>query len=185
MSFAFSLLGRTLKQCSFQTVYVLSSPVCFPLHNLSLSIADAIGVHVSTIYRELSRNSNKRGGYAHNAHEMAMDRQNRVVKNATISMRTKFECLQHIRVDLWSPEQISGYLKLKGISVSHTTIYKWVKEDKEAGGNLFEFLRHKGRKRNPTLINAPLPETSLTGHLLKTGLRKPTENVSATGKWIS
>lgn len=110
-------------------------------------IADAIGVHISTIYRELSRNSNKRGGYAHNAHEMAMDRQNRVVKNATISMRTKFECLQHIRVDLWSPEQISGYLKLKGISVSHTTIYKWVKEDKEAGGNLFEFLRHKGRKR--------------------------------------
>lgn len=110
-------------------------------------IADAIGVHISTIYRELSRNSNKRGGYAHNAHEMAMERQERVAGNARIPAGIKFECLQHIRVDQWSPEQISGYLKKKGVKVSHTTIYKWVREDKEAGGTLFESLRHKGRRR--------------------------------------
>ena len=48
-------------------------------------IAEALGVHISTIYRELSRNKNKRGGYAHNAHEMAMERQERIVKNATIN----------------------------------------------------------------------------------------------------
>lgn len=114
-------------------------------------IAEALNVHVSTIYRELSRNQNKRGGYARNAHEMAMERQERIVKNATISTTTRFECLQHIRADDWSPEQISGAMKLKGISVSHTTIYKWVKEDKLAGGTLFEHLRHKGhrRKENP------------------------------------
>ena len=35
------LLGRILKQCSFQTVYVLSSPVRFSLHSLSPSIASA------------------------------------------------------------------------------------------------------------------------------------------------
>lgn len=114
-------------------------------------IAAAIGVHISTIYRELNRNCNKRGGYAHNAHEMAMERQERVAKNSTISTRTKFECLQHIRVDQWSPEQISGRMKLKGVKVSHTTIYKWVAEDKVAGGTLSEHLRHKGsrRKTNP------------------------------------
>ncbi len=114
-------------------------------------IADALGVHKSTIYRELSRNSNKRGGYAHNAHEMAMERQERVAKNAKIPPKVKFECLQHIKVDDWSPEQISGALKNKGIQVSHTTIYKWVDEDKLAGGTLFEHLRHKGhrRKANP------------------------------------
>ena len=43
-------------------------------------IANAVGVHKSTIYRELARNTNKRGGYAHNAHEMAMERQERVKK---------------------------------------------------------------------------------------------------------
>lgn len=114
-------------------------------------IANALGVHKSTIYRELSRNRNKRGGYAHNAHEMAMERQERIVKNGSISSKTKFECLQHIRLDDWSPEQISGTMKANGIKVSHTTIYKWVAEDKAAGGTLFEHLRHKGhrRKENP------------------------------------
>lgn len=108
-------------------------------------------MHVSTIYRELSRNRNKRGGYAHNAHEMAMERQERVAGNATIPGKTRFDCLQHIRVDDWSPEQISGVMKAKGVKVSHTTIYKWVREDKDAGGTLFEHLRHKGhrRKSNP------------------------------------
>lgn len=110
-------------------------------------IAQALNVHVSTVYRELSRNSNKRGGYAHNAHEMAMERQERIAKNATISMKVKFECLQHIRVDQWSPEEISGTLRKKDIKVSHTTIYRWVKEDKLAGGTLHEHLRHKGRRR--------------------------------------
>ncbi len=114
-------------------------------------IANKLGVHQSTIYRELKRNSNKRGGYAFNAHEMAMERQERVVANATIPAKVKFECLQHIKVDQWSPEQISGDMKRKGIKVSHTTIYKWVKEDRKAGGKLFEHLRHKGsrRKTNP------------------------------------
>lgn len=114
-------------------------------------IAEALNVHISTIYRELSRNRNKRGSYAHNAHEMAMERQERVVRNATISNSSKFACLQHIRVDDWSPEQISGVMKKNGICISHTTIYKWVKEDKLAGGTLFEHLRHKGhrRKENP------------------------------------
>jgi IS30 family transposase len=108
-------------------------------------------VHQSTIYRELKRNSNKRGGYAFNAHEMAMERQERISKNATISPKVKFDCLQHIRIDQWSPEQISGKLKLRDINVSHTTIYRWIREDKMAGGNLYEHLRHKGhrKKENP------------------------------------
>ena len=95
-------------------------------------IAKAIGVHKSTIYRELTRNSNKRGGYAHNAHEMAMERQERIVKNATIPIKVKFECLQRIKVDQWSPEQISGVMRLKGINVSHTTIYSGSRRIKRA-----------------------------------------------------
>ena len=114
-------------------------------------IADKLHVHLSTIYRELKRNRNKSGNYAYNAHEMAMERRERIVKNSTISAKVKHECLQHIKVDQWSPEQISGYMRQKEIKVSHTTIYKWIKEDKEAGGTLFEHLRHKGhrRKTNP------------------------------------
>ena len=80
-----------------------------------------------------------------------MERQERIARNATITPKVKFKCLQHIRVDQWSPEQISGKLALEGIKVSHTTIYKWVKEDKERGGTLYLNLRHNGhrRKTNP------------------------------------
>ena len=86
-------------------------------------IAEAIGVHKSTVYREIKRNSNKLGRYAHNAHEMAAERQERIAKNASISKKLKFECLQRIKVDQWSPEQISGAMKKNGTGISHTTIY--------------------------------------------------------------
>lgn len=144
-------------------------------------IAAAVGVHVSTIYRELSRNSNKRGGYAHNAHEMAMERQERISGNARISNKTKFECLQHIRADQWSPEQISGNLREKGIKVSHTTIYKWIKEDKEAGGTLFEYLRHKGHRRKSN----PYKDVSARNIPNRTSIReRPTDaNGKRFGDW--
>lgn len=72
-----------------------------------------------------------------------------MVKNATISPKVKFECLQHLIVDQWPPEQISGTMKRKGVSVSHTTVDKWVAEDKAVGGALFKQLCHNGRKRSP------------------------------------
>ena len=110
-------------------------------------IAEALGVHLSTVYRELARNRNKRGGYAHNAHEMAMERRERVVRNRAIGGRTKFECLRLIRDRQWSPEQVSGYFRNLGVSVSHTLIYRWVREDKLNGGDLYLNLRHRGRRR--------------------------------------
>lgn len=115
---------------------------------------------------------------------MAMERQERVVKNATISKKTKFDCLQHIRVDDWSPEQISGVMKAKGISVSHTTIYKWVKEDKLADGTLFEHLRHKGHRRKRIHTKEPRQETYPTAHLSRSARQKLTGNALETGKWI-
>jgi IS30 family transposase len=72
-----------------------------------------------------------------------------MVKNATISPKVKFECLQHLIVDQCPPEQISGTMKRKGVSVSHTTVDKWVVEDKAVGGALFKQLCHNGRKRSP------------------------------------
>ncbi len=72
-----------------------------------------------------------------------------MVKNATISPKVKFECLQHLIVDQWPLEQIFGTMKCKDVSVSHTTVDKWVVEDKAVGGALFKQLCHNGRKRSP------------------------------------
>lgn len=108
-------------------------------------IANEIGVHQSTIYRELLRNSNKYGVYTRSAHEMTLERRERIPSNA-IAPDVKDECLRLLREFQWSPEQISGYMRGRGIKVSHTTIYRWVKRDRKDGGTLYKNLRNKGKK---------------------------------------
>ena len=49
----------------------------------------------------------------------------------------------------WSPDQISGRLKEKGIaSISHEAIYQHIWKNKRAGGVLYKQLRHNGKKYN-------------------------------------
>jgi IS30 family transposase len=44
----------------------------------------------------------------------------------------------------WSPEQIKGRLKIKGIPmVCATTIYGFIQKDKASGGELHKYLRHR------------------------------------------
>ncbi|MFZ5820171.1 MAG: IS30 family transposase [Chloroflexota bacterium] len=110
-------------------------------------IAEITGVSPSTISRELKRNTGERGYRPKQAHEKALLRrqgkaQQRIAP-ATWSLVEK-----QLQED-WSPEQISGRLKLQGISISHESIYQYVYADKQAGGTLWQHLRHpkKYRKR--------------------------------------
>ena len=49
----------------------------------------------------------------------------------------------------WSPEQISGRLRLdEVVSVSAEWIYRHVWENKRNGGDLYKHLRRRGKKRN-------------------------------------
>ena len=73
-------------------------------------------MHVSTVSRELRRNSHKRGYSAQHAQMLADER---------VAWREQ-----------WSPEQISGRLRLEGIAmVGKTTIYNWLHADKRSGGD--------------------------------------------------
>ncbi|WP_392421015.1 IS30 family transposase [Capnocytophaga canis] len=57
---------------------------------------------------------------------------------------------EKIRREQWSPQQIVGYCKKHEISmVSTEKIYQYIREDKEKGGDLYQYLRHqlKHRKR--------------------------------------
>lgn len=116
------------------------------------TIAEHLGVSPATIGREIKRNSTKRGCYSGKAaQERCDEKKERVAKNPAVPPKVKFEALALLRDEQWSPEQIAGAFKLQGKKVSHTTIYGWVYEDKEAGGDLWTQLRHRGkhRKRNP------------------------------------
>ena len=46
----------------------------------------------------------------------------------------------------WSPEQISGWLKLKAMgSISHERIYQPIWKDKPQEGKLYKHLQHRGK----------------------------------------
>lgn len=110
-------------------------------------IAKTLNVSVSTISREIKRNS-WRNKYRHKeAQELADGRKQRLANNHRIKNKVKQRILYYLTQEQWSPMQISGYLKREGISVSHEYIYQIIRADKKEGGILYTHLRHKGKHR--------------------------------------
>lgn len=113
--------------------------------HLQVEIADTIGVHKSTVSRELGRNKGKRGYRPKQAHRMAMARRCKAKVHIAPSTWALIERL--IRQD-WSPEQVSGWLrKTQGLRVSHEWIYQHILADKRAGGDLHRHLRCQKARR--------------------------------------
>ena len=113
-------------------------------HSLS-EIADVIGVHKSSVSRELNRNRGHRGYRPQQAQELASGRRLKAVSRITAEVWTIVERL--LRQD-WSPEQISGRLKKEqDIRISHEWIYQHVLADKQAGGDLYKHLRCQKQRR--------------------------------------
>ena len=85
-------------------------------------------IAASTISRELKRNRNKRGGYSPGlAKEIAMIRRERIVRNTALKAGVLARAMKLLTEKRWSPEQISGYLKLKGVKISKERIYQEVR----------------------------------------------------------
>ena len=110
-------------------------------------VARQIGCHRSTITREMKRNRGKRGYYGHvEAHKRFVNRQKNAFKFTRLTPEMCRKIENFIKQE-WSPEQISGYLKVyENIHISHETIYKYVLMDKKSGGFLWKHLRRKCRK---------------------------------------
>ena len=109
-------------------------------------IAEVIGVHKSSVSRELKRNRCERGYRPQQAHELALERRTKAIPRITAEIWAGVEDL--LRQD-WSPEQISGRLKKEqGIAISHEWIYQHVLAEQWAGGDLYKHLRcHKKRRK--------------------------------------
>ena len=105
-------------------------------------IAEEITIDRITLYREINRNKQKRGGYnAKWAQQLAEERKERFTCPRKLSLRIKNTIEEKLNQE-WSPEQITGYCKSKGIDmVSHQTIYGFINENKQQGGELFKKLR--------------------------------------------
>lgn len=109
-------------------------------------IAEKLGRHRSTVFREIKRNTfidravaDLSGYYCVTAHDMACERRLKLRKLARFS---------HVRQSVidrimhgWSPQQIAGRMRLERhpISVSHETIYKFAYS---ADGDAIKLWRH-------------------------------------------
>lgn len=117
---------------------------------LQSDIAKKLKRSKSTLSRELIRNKGKRGWRPKQSDRMAKEK---LSKRGSLNVKRASEAAweyakKRIKEDQWSPEQISGRLKLDGMeTISHETIYQKILEDKKAGGTLYKNLRCKKKRR--------------------------------------
>jgi IS30 family transposase len=108
-------------------------------------IAEVIGVHKSSVSRELRRNQGQRGYRPQQAHELAAARRQKVVPRITVE---DWKMVDNLLKQDWSPEQISGRLrKEQGIRISHEWIYQHILVDRRADGDLYKHLRCQKKRR--------------------------------------
>ena len=134
---------RTYKQLTREQRYQIFA--LLKTKNNMTKIAEVIGVHKSTVKREITRNMSKRGYRPKKAHKMAMGRRRKA--KPRISTGTWALVEDMIRKD-FSPEQVSGRLYIEyGIRISHEWIYQYILSDKDKDGNLYSHLRCKKKRR--------------------------------------
>jgi IS30 family transposase len=111
-------------------------------------IARAMDRAPSTISREVRRNSKPDGGYRPDvAGEKTRGRRSRSRRNQQFTLGDWVLVVFYLK-QLWSPEQISGTLKMKRqLWISHETIYRYVWDDRARGGTLYRYLRQALKKR--------------------------------------
>jgi IS30 family transposase len=112
------------------------------------SIAELLGISQSAVSRELSRNRGKRGYRFKQAEAKAQARQEVRSKPRKLTGRLRYRIETKLRSQRWSPEQISGWLGEQNISLSHESIYRIVWQDKRDGGDLWQYLRRRGKRYN-------------------------------------
>ena len=112
-------------------------------------MAEHLGRHRSTLYREVKRNRSAHDGYYRATHsvEKASGRKRRSRRNLRYGP-AEFASIEAMIREGLSPEQIVGRSKHEGQPVmSHETIYRWIWTDKRCGGTLWLHLRGARKRR--------------------------------------
>lgn len=113
-----------------------------------ISIALEVGVHFSTVSRELRRNVTANGYVPQVAHRLSDSRRRSAQK---VNKRTDMTdaIIKQSLVLGWSPETICQRLRIEAKPLehlSHTIIYRRIKEDRQQGGMLYRKLPRFGKK---------------------------------------
>lgn len=108
-------------------------------------IGKSLGRNQSSIWREVNRNTGKRGYRHKQAQRLCEERHRNKPKAIKLTNEVKEQIDERIKQD-WSPEQVAGRMKQDGIvKLHHETIYQYLLKDKQAGGELYRHLRHQNK----------------------------------------
>ena len=119
------------------------------------AIAEELGRSISTIGRELKRNWGYGARwYKHERAQELNDERRKASKSPLISEKT-WEVVFELFNENLSPEQIAGVLKLRGICVSHETIYRRIYAEILAGRLERKHLSWERKKRRRRLPKRP------------------------------
>ena len=123
-------------------------------------IAETLGVHPSTICRELTRNIAKRGKtsgeyVASNAQRKTDQRHQFKPKKVKFSSKMKEQAVKWLSVEKWSPELISVIGNRTGkCPISHEWLYQWIwrckhgnKKSEKRYKRIYQHLKHGKRRR--------------------------------------
>ncbi|MEK7761433.1 MAG: IS30 family transposase [Nitrospirota bacterium] len=113
-------------------------------------IGQALGISQGTVSRELARNAGQRGYRFQQAQRTAQARQEQGRHTPRkLTGRVCRTIARKLRTERWSPEQLSFWLRTeRGVSLSHEWIYQLIWADKRTGGDLWRFLRRRGKRYN-------------------------------------
>lgn len=115
-------------------------------------IAKIVGVHVSTIYREIKRNSIQKANIpdkykADSAQKFSRARAYKPWSHKTKNKDIKRRILWLLNCG-WSPEQIAGTCKRRGIEMLSTEgVYLYIYQERKKGNDLTKYLRRRHRRR--------------------------------------
>ncbi len=110
-------------------------------------IAKEMGIHFSTVSRELCKNKTEGGYDPVIAHQLSSTRKVTASK-ANKRLEKTDTIIKEFLAFRWSPETISQRLKVeaeKHEQLSHSTIYRRIEEDRQRGGSLFRKLPRFGK----------------------------------------
>lgn len=105
------------------------------------SIAQILKRSPTTIRDELRRGRDAPAS-AYRAEVAHLRARRRKANNAKRLNDTVWQLVRPLLAEQWSPEQIAGRLPNGQGEISHTSIYRWIAQDKQAGGKLYKQLRH-------------------------------------------
>ncbi|PJZ79837.1 IS30 family transposase [Leptospira meyeri] len=156
----------------------------FLQQNYSLTeIAESLNRHKSTISREIKRNTGGRGYRYKKANQWAESRRILAKKNLKFNPEIKALVVNYLKED-WSPEQISAYIhERKGHSISHETIYKFVKYGRMFGGTLYKHLRQSNRRRRKKYRSGSNAKGTIKNRVFIKDRPKSVERRNRIGHW--